>query len=66
MAKMDVQTCLDIFEWFSDTKFAYVAHIVANKADGEQRARHALPDMRKRAKWLLDTYSGTEAAYPFL
>ena len=64
MENLDVHDCMDIFDWFDDSTFDYVNHILLCKIDGEKRVRRALPEMRKRAHFLLDLNRGTECAYP--
>ena len=39
-------------------------HILLSKLDGEERIKRALPEIRKRAQWLLKIHRGTECAYP--
>ena len=65
-ARLDIATCMDIFDWFNDESFSYINHILTSKLDGEERVKRAMPEIRKRARWLVEVYSGTEAAYPFL
>ena len=64
MAKLDLDTCMDIFDWFDDNTYAYLNHILLSKLDGEERIKRALPEIRKRAQWLLKIHRGTECAYP--
>lgn len=65
-ARLDLATCMDIFDWFDDNTFSYLNHILLSKIDAEKRVKRALPEIRKHAKRLVDIHSGTEAAYPFL
>ena len=64
MARMSLDTCMDIFDWFDDNTFEYINHILLCKVDGEERVKRALPELRKHARWLLKLHRGTEAAYP--
>ena len=64
MAKLDLETCMDIFDWFDDNSFEYINHILLSKVDGEERVKCALPELRKRARWLLKLNRDTEYAYP--
>lgn len=32
MAKLDLYTCMDIFDWFDDNTFEYINHILTSKA----------------------------------
>jgi hypothetical protein len=64
MARLSLETCMDIFDWFDDNTFEYINHILLCKVDGEERVKRALPALRKHARWLLNLHSGTEHAYP--
>ena len=64
MARMSLDTCMDIFDWFDDNTFEYINHILLCKVDGDERVKRALPALRKHARWLLNLHSGTEHAYP--
>ena len=64
MARMSLDTCMDIFDWFDANTFEYINHILLCKVDGEERVKWALPELRKHARWLLKLHRGTEAAYP--
>ena len=64
MARVNLDTCMDIFDWFDDNTFEYINHILLCKVDGEERVKRALPELRKHARWLLKLHRGTEAAYP--
>ena len=61
-----LEKCLDILDFFGDVTFSHVAHALQVKIDGEERARKALPAMRKRAQWLVRIHAGTDCAYPGL
>ena len=47
--KYDLDTCMDIFDWFDAAEFDYLNHILLSKLDGDERVRRALPEIRKRA-----------------
>ena len=64
MAKLDLHTCLDIFDCYDNATFEYVNHILMTKIDGEERVKRAMPDLQKRARWLVNLYANTEEAYP--
>ena len=64
MAKLDFDTCMDILDWYDDDAFDYITHILLSKVDGEQRVKRALPEIRQRARKLLECNRGTEGAYP--
>ena len=64
MARMSLDTCMDIFDWFDDNTFEYINHILLCKVDGEERGKRALPELRKHARRLLKLHRGTEAASP--
>ena len=64
MATLGFETCMDIFDWFDDNQFDYLSHILVSKLDGEQRISRAMPEIRKRARWLLNLHRNTECAYP--
>ena len=64
MARLSLETCMDIFDCFDDNTFEYINHILLCKVDGEERVKRALPALRKHARWLLKLHSGTEHAYP--
>ena len=65
-ARLDLATCMDIFDWFNDVSFEYLNHMLTSKANCAERVKHAMPEIRKRARWLVDVHKGTEAAYPYL
>ena len=64
MTKLDLYTCMDIFDWFDDTTFEYIDHILTSKANGEQRVRFAMPAIRAHARRLLNLHRDTESTYP--
>ena len=61
---LSLETCMDIFDWFDDDTNEYINHILLSKLDGEQRVRRTLPELRRRAAWLVRIHEGTKAAYP--
>ena len=62
--RLTLEECMNIFDWFEDSSYEYINHILLSKLDGEKRIRRAMPKIRKRARWLLRVYAGTSAAYP--
>ena len=60
----DLATCMDIFDWFDADEFDYINHIMISKLDGDERVRRALPEICKRAQWLVMIHRGCENAYP--
>lgn len=62
--RLDLDTCMDIFDWFDDNSYEYLSHILISKIDGEERIKRAMPAIRKRARWLVKLHRGTECAYP--
>lgn len=64
MARMSLDTCMDIFDWFDDNTFEYINHILLCKVDGEERVKRALPELRKHARWLLKLHRGYGSCLP--
>ena len=64
MENFDFETCMDIFDWFDDAAFEYLNHIILSKVDGEKRVRRALPELQKKARWLVALHRDTEGANP--
>ena len=62
--KYHLNTRMDIFDWFDAAEFDYLNHIMLSKLDGDERVRRALPEIRKRAQWLVRIQRGCENAYP--
>ena len=62
--KYDLETCMDIFDWFDTAEYDFLNHILLTKVDGEERVRRILPQLRNRAKWLVKVHRGCEDAYP--
>jgi len=60
----DLDTCMDIFDWFGTDDFEYLSHIWLTKMDGEERLKRALPSIRQRAMRLVRAHRGCEDAYP--
>ena len=60
----DLDTCMDIFDWFDAPEYDYLMHILAAKLDGEERLRRALPNIQARARKLVRAHRGTDRAYP--
>ena len=64
MAKLDLDTCMDLFDWFGDATFEHINHILISKINCEQRVRSAMPAIRQHARWLVNLHRDTECAYP--
>lgn len=62
--RYDLDTCMDIFDWFGTQEFEYLNHIMLSKLDGDQRVARAMPEIRKRARFLVKVHRGCEDAYP--
>ena len=61
---LDLDTVLDIFDWFNSPTLELVNHTLLAKIDGEERVRRAMPALRKEARTLLNRYRNTDFAYP--
>lgn len=64
MKHMNIETLMDILDWFDDDLYDYINHILLCKLDGEERIRRAMPSLRKHARALVIAHRGTESAYP--
>ena len=64
MKHMDIDTLLDILDWFDDSLYDYIQHILLTKLDGEARVRRAMPSLRRHARALVAAHRGTDSAYP--
>ena len=64
MKRMNIETLMDILDWFDDELYDYLNHILLSKLDGEARIRRAMPGLRKYARALVAAHRGTECAYP--
>ena len=64
MENFGFETCMDIFDWFDYAAFEYLNHIILSQVDGEKRVRRALPELQKKARWLVALHRDTEGAYP--
>ena len=64
MKHMDIDTLLDILDWFDDSLYDYIQHILLTKLDGEARVRQAMPSLRRHAHALVAAHRGTDSAYP--
>ena len=49
MKHMNIETLMDILDWFDDGLYDYLNHILLSKLDGEARIRRAMPELRKYA-----------------
>lgn len=64
MKHMNLETLMDILDWFDDELYDYLNHILLTKVDGEERIQRAMPHLRKHARALVALHRGTESAYP--
>ena len=64
MKHMNIETIMDILDWFDDGLYDYLNHILLSKLDGEVRIRRAMPELRKYARSLVAAHRGTDCAYP--
>ena len=60
----DLDTCLDILDWFNDPDYSYINHILVSKLDGDERVNRALPLISKRCAELVQAHANTPKAYP--
>ena len=58
MKHMDIDTLLDILDWFDDSLYDYIQHILLTKLDGEARVRRAMPSLRRHARALVAAHRG--------
>ena len=56
--------CMDVLDWFDAPEYEYLNHIWLSKSDANERLARVLPEIRKKARRLLDMNRDTEAAYP--
>ena len=61
---MSLDTCMDIFDWFDAPEFDWLMHIYLSKLDGEERLKRVLPQLRWKARKLVNAHRGCEDAYP--
>ena len=61
---LSLGTCMDILDWFNDSYFDYINHILVSKLDGEERIRRTLPLISKHCAELIRVHANTPAAYP--
>ena len=64
MKHMSFETLMDVLDWFDDSLYDYVYHILLSKLDGEERIRRAMPLLQRHAEELIASHMGTECAYP--
>ena len=62
MKHMNIETLMDILDWFDDGLYDYLDHILLTKPDGEARIRRAMPELRKYARSLVAAHRGTDRA----
>ena len=60
----NLETCLDILDWFNDPDYDYINHILISKLDGEERVMRALPLISNRCAELIHAHANTPEAYP--
>lgn len=60
----NLETVMDIFDWFNSPCFELINNTLLTKLDGEERVRRAMPLFRKEARRLVRKYRNTEFAYP--
>ena len=61
---LDLDTCMDIFDWFNSPCLELINHTLLTKLDGEARVKRAMPAFRREARKLVKRYSNTAFAYP--
>ena len=61
---MTIEEIMDILDWFDDSLYDYLAHIMLTKLDAEERIERALPELRRHAQELLNLHRGTATEYP--
>ena len=49
MKHMSFETLMDVLDWFDDSLYDYVHHILLSKLDGEDRIRRAMPLLQRHA-----------------
>ena len=64
MKHMNIETLIDILDWFDDGLYDYLIHILLTKLDGKASIRRAMPELRKYARSLVAAHRGTDSAYP--
>lgn len=64
MKHMNLETLMDILDWFDDDLFDYLNHILLTKLDGKERIQRAMPYLCEHAGQLIASHSGTEITYP--
>ena len=61
---LSLGTCMDILDWFNDSYFDYINHIMVAKLDSEERINRALPAISEYCLNLVDTHRASDNAYP--
>ena len=61
---LSLETCMDILNWFNDSNFDYINHIMTAKLDGEERINCALPTISEYCLNLVDAHRASDNAYP--
>ena len=61
---LSYQICMDILDWFNDSYFDYINHILLSKVNGEECINCALPVISEYCLNLINAHRTTENAYP--
>lgn len=61
---LSFQTCMDILDWFNDSYYDYINHILIAKLDGEERVARALLAISDYCLNLVNANRASENAYP--
>ena len=64
MKHMSFETLMDVLDWFDDSLYDYVHHILLSNLDGEERISKAMPLLQRHAEELIASHRDTECAYP--
>jgi len=56
--------CMDVFDWYDDSLYDCLTHIMLAKLDGDERIQRTLPDLIQYANDLISAHKHTDAAYP--
>ena len=64
MKHMNIETLIDILDWFDDGLYDYLIHILLTKLDGKARIRRAMPELRKYARSLVAATGARIAPIP--
>ena len=61
---LSLAACLDILDWFNDSHFDYINHILLAKLDGEEQVNRALPAISEYCLKLVEAHLSSDNAYP--